>query len=629
MTFDLFSKIKILTGHANIDVLYGTYIDRETALAALMPKTIRKPGRTVGIVEDGSVIEYWFKDGIEDSDLILKQPVVDAYTKIETDAKFINVNSETSTILLQPTLTGNVLTLTYKGETGDVQTQTVDLSGLATIDIHIDDASYNASTNILKLTDTAGTEYSVDLSEFSILTSTDVNGVTTLTQEEVTKLTVSKVGQTGEYADLLNKPTIPAPVNISNKLDKPTTDGTWAVQKSGATITYVAVSGDNISTANLTSVAGAGMTLGAPYVWSTANQPFSITGLPDKSADATFDRFKVQNSTGVEAVVANPFQIMKKGLTIMTQAQALELGQLLNGGSGSAGAMSVNLISPPIVQKIDSIEYILLRGLNLNLNATSFKVEILDAVTGAVVVVIPNQQIQLDTTGKFLVFYYNFKDFSIKDYKIRLTSGVKVFTTTLSISVVDQVTNINLDTISWDIVNDVRTPLTPDDVGVGRNLSLVTPIGADMVGAIPKKVAKSSQLFAQGEDFYLELKVDIGDKNWRGQDLNQTLIGIGYSTSVNSLSNNALVNLGYAVTYNPEIIGYNNGISMGIVNSPKSYTVVIIKTGNLFRTIIDNYNNQTVLSNNSGYCIFVSLVGREINRSQELQVQVIKAYTFN
>lgn len=122
-------------------------------------------------------------------------------------AQDIPVFVETQTTIEQPILTGNILTLKYVGENGELQQQNIDLSGLTTIDVTITDASYNASTNIITLTDTNEDTFSIDLSEFSLLVSIDDNGIATLTQEGITKLQISKVGRTGDYNDLLNKPT--------------------------------------------------------------------------------------------------------------------------------------------------------------------------------------------------------------------------------------------------------------------------------------------------------------------------------------------------------------------------------------------------------------------------------------
>ena len=54
--------------------------------------------------------------------------------------------------------------------------------------------------------------------------------------------------------------------------------------------------GKNIANASLTSITGAGMTLGATYTWNVAGQFFYMTGLPNKSSDPTFNRLVMQDN---------------------------------------------------------------------------------------------------------------------------------------------------------------------------------------------------------------------------------------------------------------------------------------------------------------------------------------------
>lgn len=67
--------IHIPNPHANIDVLYGPYNSVAEALETI-PKVIRELGLTVGVIYNGSIIEYQWKSGIEDSDLVIKQEQV-------------------------------------------------------------------------------------------------------------------------------------------------------------------------------------------------------------------------------------------------------------------------------------------------------------------------------------------------------------------------------------------------------------------------------------------------------------------------------------------------------------------------------------------------------------------------
>lgn len=58
------------------------------------------------------------------------------------------------------------------------------------------------------------------------------------------------------------------------------------------------VASSNVANSSLTSVNGAGLTLGANWFIDTAGFYYSIKGLSDKSADNSFDRFLVQDADG-------------------------------------------------------------------------------------------------------------------------------------------------------------------------------------------------------------------------------------------------------------------------------------------------------------------------------------------
>lgn len=56
---------------ANVDYLYGPFESIETACSKV-PQSIRSAGRTVGILTSSGVVEYWWKNGVTDSDLVVK-----------------------------------------------------------------------------------------------------------------------------------------------------------------------------------------------------------------------------------------------------------------------------------------------------------------------------------------------------------------------------------------------------------------------------------------------------------------------------------------------------------------------------------------------------------------------------
>jgi hypothetical protein len=56
-----------------VDARYGPWSTRNDALTSFAT-VLRKEGLTLGIVESGKVVEYWYRDGILDSNLVLKTP---------------------------------------------------------------------------------------------------------------------------------------------------------------------------------------------------------------------------------------------------------------------------------------------------------------------------------------------------------------------------------------------------------------------------------------------------------------------------------------------------------------------------------------------------------------------------
>lgn len=80
----------------NIDAKYGPYSSTTEALMALAPNT-RAIGLTVGIKTSTGITEYWFKNGISDSNLVFKSEAPDLsnyYTKKEVDDKFTSTNNK-------------------------------------------------------------------------------------------------------------------------------------------------------------------------------------------------------------------------------------------------------------------------------------------------------------------------------------------------------------------------------------------------------------------------------------------------------------------------------------------------------------------------------------------------------
>lgn len=174
---------------------------------------------------------YWHKDeklplGNIDYDFSQKADA-NASNISPQNAQLWKAKIETQTTIQNPELNGNILTVFYTGENGIQQSKSVDLSGLITNDIHIQNADYDASQNIITITQNDGSTFQINLSEFSIIPTTNADGSVTLTQEGQEKVILAKVAVSGSYNDLTDKPsytntdTLQSVVDQGNTTTKP------------------------------------------------------------------------------------------------------------------------------------------------------------------------------------------------------------------------------------------------------------------------------------------------------------------------------------------------------------------------------------------------------------------------
>ena len=126
--FDLANRIKINNPSGDNDLMYGPYIDRDTALNTVVIG-LRDKGRKVGILNNGSVEDWWWKSGTQDNDLI---PYLSGNTSTSNDiinsSVIVSGNTVTNALdNLQYQLSGkttNTYTIKYvdsaaTGGTGD------------------------------------------------------------------------------------------------------------------------------------------------------------------------------------------------------------------------------------------------------------------------------------------------------------------------------------------------------------------------------------------------------------------------------------------------------------------------------------------------------------------------------
>lgn len=643
---------------ANADVYYGTYDSLQDALDTV-ELAIREPGRTVGIKENDKVVEYWWESTTDLSDeaLVKKTTIYPIFTKTEsglvpspnttTSTKFLREDGvwviptnttytagttavlNTGTSATGQIWSAKVLTETFlplngtkegKNATGTVKYTDILSFNSESTDTHIglgqdfiEMSAVGESSSITQTINGLGLEltYETSTSSYSRMLEQE------MTTEEFFSNTYSQT------SSILN-----SGVSLNFRHFNNNTDSyrDLSVSKDGIQATENALPylgtkpNDVVTVQNLSNY---------PLSTNWSNPSQRMSALPDKSADVTYNKFLLMNDLGDIAKAQSIGNALESGLNGVSTAQALRIAQLLNGGKGSAGTMSVNLISPPIIQnRYDTVEYVLLRGANLYLDNNNYAIEILNESKQNVVATIPQNQIQLYADGTQLIFYYNFHQFPEGKYFLRITSGVKVLTTTLDLKIVLNIENINLETIVWENTTSEGIVLSPNDIYNGRNL-VVNTNNHGTWGVTNSYSFKSNELFEEGADFYIEcdltLNQSVGSTDANHHD---TRIGIGYSDIINSLA--PIPNIYMSIkkgNFNTISHGLQNSNYLTNVGVPVTINFIIIKTGNLFRLIQGNRQYSITLSNNSGYSMYLQTSKKLTTNTYTLSF--LRAFKFN
>ncbi|BFO64134.1 hypothetical protein [Chryseobacterium sp. KCF3-3] len=322
-----------------------------------------------------------------------------------------------------------------------------------------------------------------------------------------------------------------------------------------------------------------------------------------------------------------------------TDAQKNEIKTIANGG-WTTGTMSVAIISPPIVDKQNKPYWINLRGANLNLPPTNFKIELCtgassSADTATVVVEIPASQVQLYTNGTDLTFYYNFKDIPEGTYKLRLWNGVAYYLTSFTLNVVAQVNRVDLNNIVWSrkINNNATSPVITES---GASVSYSSDPNVKAMADDSSFVAarKTNQLVGADEDFYMTVEITGNTSTiTNGQGTMTHFVGLVNAASTVDLLNQTVVNLRAVQKYwYPFTVFFPDNSSNSLVNnSGNTYglSVIFMRRGGSW-TIIITINNQTLLYTKTGYtgAISFGMYNQNTAAATGISVNIVELYKF-
>lgn len=436
--------------------------------------------------------------------------------------------------------------------------------------------------------------------------------------------------------------------NAYKKVDNPG-DGKTYLLKIDGTAVDADTFGKNLGNSNLTQSAEnrtynqngktltfTGGTFNVQGETDFHNTTQKFSGVTDKSADVTYNFLMGLNANGFAAKVDGK-TIFNNIPALLTDQEKTNWKTAMNGG-WTTNTMSVALINPIVVQKIDVIQYVTLLGANLNMNPASFTVEIVDTSGVNVVALIPNSQVQLQTNGLSLIFYYNFKNLPIGSYKIRLWNGVAYYTSSISFQVLNasQIYPVDKSQISWTfdfITKSTGGSYTDYSESFGSILlgsKVLTNTGVPYIGNNNVDIASalSSSLMVDGspltynDNFYLELEF-TSNHNASGH-----IGGISYENNVSMISNFSHATVYYYET-KWKMLPQNLGLWE---QSNIIMKFVIVKTGNLITAVMSSSGGVVVGSSSSSSSseVRLKLIKRMFDgdTDQKTSMMLINGYKF-
>lgn len=448
-------------------------------------------------------------------------------------------------------------------------------------------------------------------------------------------------------------------VDLGHKLNTPLIDGSTqnftkvvGLDVNGNTAKLPAGDlGKNMMNTDLSSTSIRNHTINAPFAINTLGNPYTVSGLPNKNAEiGNFQKMVVQNSNGLNAIVDSKSFLIDMP-NQMTEAERTAWKTKMNGGWTTA-TMSIGLISPTVVNvNNDNNTWILLKGANLNLNPTSFSIEILANDGTTAVAIVPNSQVQLSTNGTDLIFYFNFHSLPIGSYKIKIWNGVANYVSGKTITITDNMQMVNTGALAWDL-KTFNNNISTENFGSGGVAQISTDSSIEALASNYNMIAslKSSELIPANKDFYLQFQIEnVANSNQSSVTTGGNIYaGVTLSSNSNELITNSFAFMRFHNFSRWQASNGDNGPVMQVyqrasllnsINFPtfsatgsKSYDFILQRVGSLYTfIIIDNSSNilSTQTFDGSTEALSLSLQIQNRLKLHKCTINVINCYLTN
>ena len=393
--------------------------------------------------------------------------------------------------------------------------------------------------------------------------------------------------------------------------------------------------GKNVANAALTSINGAGLTLGADWnITSGSGFYFGLKGLLDKSADATWNRLIMTDASGRVAYTDGTNLVLNSTkLLTDTQINTLRDNLLKSTENFSVAQPRVDFINPPIINKsITGIQYVSLVGLNLFINNQGASVVKMINKTTLEEKTISNFQ-TFQTNTNILTFGYDFSTWTEGEWYARVTNQIgttSIDNSTVLLNVASNLveTPINL---TWEAAasdgNTINTIVTSNNG--------VTITGKGNVSYSAKSSVVATQEEIQRGVVLLCSFRHVTKHNGLSEYFGFPRTGIINSSQANSTTNPTIIGLYSMNALNAQQIWFDTGSTTLLGTKSESYSdtmYIMINNSNLVLYVFTaNKIHTTVYNISAGDICLRALISIPPNNANKLpgavaEINLLKKY---
>ena len=243
------------------------------------------------------------------------------------------------------------------------------------------------------------------------------------------------------------------------------------------------------------------------------------------------------------------------------------------------------------------------------------------------------------------VFYENIFDLGIGNFKIGIWNGVAYYITPITFEVTNSINNIDLSTLTWDIVKSSEFASSPN--GITANAGSINYTNTTTTTAnenLPQVSVKSSKIFNAGQNWFIKFNYTI---NWSAllnyTSVIPTLFGLVKTNVINALSfhvDNTIDNTftqesgttRTQVGFRGENFSSNRpttSVEVIMIKKGTNLIVVVLNNSTNTRTILKTFTTTTITDSDFSF-IFQApnrMLGTITSR-ETIMVNIQEAYTF-